>query len=65
MNGLDEIIKNGTSIAASIIGLAILGTIIRSASGSVSIINAASGGFSKVLSTAMGGTSSGISGVQQ
>jgi hypothetical protein len=64
MNGLDEIIKNGTSIAASIIGLAILGTIIRNASGTVNILNATSTGFSKVLSTAMGGSSS-ISGVQQ
>ena len=64
MNGFDELVKNGTSIVASIISLAILGVIIRNASGTVNILNASASGFSKVLSTAMGGSSS-ISGVQQ
>lgn len=51
---MHSIITEIASIASAIIGLAIISVLVRQNSKTTEVIQAASGGFNRVLSTAMG-----------
>jgi hypothetical protein len=53
---MDEILKDVTSVAMAIIGVAILSVLVSRNSQTSSVIQASAGGFGSVLSVAMGGT---------
>jgi hypothetical protein len=55
---MNQIVTEIAAIASSIIGLAIITVLVRQNSNTAGVIKAASGGFSQVLSTAMGGNNS-------
>ena len=51
---MDKVLPDITGIALAIIGLATLTVLVRQGSNTVGVIQAASGGFSQALGTAMG-----------
>lgn len=52
---MNDIMRDLTAIATSIIGLAMLTVVLRNSSNTSGVIHASSSGFAQVLSAAMGG----------
>ena len=52
---MNEMFKDMTSVAMAIVGVAILTVLVAQRNNTSQVIKAASGGFSAVLGTAMGG----------
>jgi hypothetical protein len=53
---MDTITKNITEILMAIVGVAVLSVIVMEKNNTTGVISAASGGFGKILSVAMGGS---------
>ena len=56
---MNDAMKDIVAILMALIGVAILVVLVRQSSNTSGVINSASGGFSKMLATAMGGNSNG------
>ena len=54
MNSVTQLFAGIFEIAALLVSLAVLAVLIKNASGTASVIQASSSGFSDVLATAMG-----------
>ncbi|MGC8541036.1 MAG: hypothetical protein ACP5QA_10455 [Phycisphaerae bacterium] len=52
---MNETMKDITAVAMAIIGVAIVAVLVSQRNNTVGVLGAASGGFSHVLATAMGG----------
>lgn len=52
---MNDIFKDVTSVAMAIVGVAIIAVLVSQRNNTVGVVNAASGGFARVLGTAMGG----------
>lgn len=52
---MSETMKDLTAVAMAIIGVAIVAVLVSQRNNTTGVISAASGGFSSVLATAMGG----------
>lgn len=56
---MNELMKDFTSVAMAIVGVAILAVLVSQRNRTSQVIQAASGGFASVLGVAMGGAPSG------
>lgn len=55
---MNDIMRDMTSVAMAIVGVAILAVLVSQKNQTSQVIGAASGGFANVLGVAMGGTAS-------